>query len=170
MSFLGVFLQAVTAEGQPGVVCDLRVFTLRAFGRGAFVLSLFGAVGGVDSMVYRCVRAMRFGKIADVVEREELTLSLFSAACRAHHSQLTQAEYVLRGGLSATENQLLMLQRAGETEEVEDAREEIERLNAMNRAVQANKGFTQKCLRYFKQTLEIIKQKRRESASAAPSS
>ncbi|KAL8430471.1 hypothetical protein ACSSS7_005892 [Eimeria intestinalis] len=79
-------------SGDPGIICDLRVFTLRAFGKGSFVLSRFGAVGG--------------------------------------------AEYILKGGLTAMESRLPMLQRGTATAELEGVVLEIRRLRAMQRAQQ----------------------------------
>ncbi|XP_026193379.1 uncharacterized protein LOC34623281 [Cyclospora cayetanensis] len=153
--------QAMSPDGQIGIICDQRVFTLRAFGRGAFVLSLFGAVGGVDATVYKCVRVLRFGEVTDALEREVLTSRLFHDACKQHHVQLSQADHVLKGGIAATENQLLLLQRTGPPAALEEASEELHRLKAMQRAARGNKLFTDKCIRYFSKIVSALHQKKR---------
>ncbi|KAL8272430.1 hypothetical protein Esti_003720 [Eimeria stiedai] len=150
--------RTVMASGEAAIVCDLRVFTLRAFGKGAFVLSDFGAVGGVDSTVYRCVRALRFGGITDSVASENRTTGFFFAACKAHHAQLTQAEYILKGGLAATEARLPLLQRGPPSAELEGVLLEVERLKAMQRAVAKNKGFAERCFIYFREIRDALKQ------------
>ena len=149
--------QALTEEGAPGIVCDLRVFSTRAFGLGSFVLSPFGALGGVDPRVYRCMQAMRFGALASPLKREEATLEVFNSACKNHKDQLLQAEATLAAGLAAANTQLLLQQRTGEGERAKETREETERLRAMQRAVQQNKAAIEICITYFSNKLEALK-------------
>ncbi|CDJ45124.1 hypothetical protein, conserved [Eimeria tenella] len=149
-----------SSSGEEGIACDLRVFTSRAFGRGAFVLSKFGALGGVDPTVFKCVRALRFGGLREPVDQEALTIGLFVAACGVHDGELGRAQQQLRGALAAVRSQLLLQQQQQQQEAARDSADEIHRLNAMLRAVNSNREFTQNCLRYFKQVEEAINKER----------
>lgn len=126
-----------------------------AFGHGSFVLSEFGVVGGVEELVFRCVRQLLFGEIANPRERERRTVEFFQKGCQSHDLQLHEAERILAEALERATTALDEVAPEGGGD-VLAARRELRRVHALIRAVKDARRFTRRCVEYFDSLTDAV--------------